>query len=50
MAVIIGIWRAMARLYLALDLTLLHTPADTECVMLACVGCSVGNVGAKMGQ
>ena len=34
----------MARLYLALDLTLLHTPADTECVMLACVGCSVGNV------
>ena len=23
--------RAMARLYLALDLTLLHTPADTEC-------------------
>ncbi len=44
MAVIVGIWRAMARLYLALDLTLLHTPADTESVMLACMGCSVGNV------
>ncbi len=32
MAVTVGIVRTMARLYLALDLTLLHTPAGTECV------------------
>ena len=49
MSVTVGIFRAMARLYLALDLTLLHTPADTECMMLACMGCSVGNVvGRRM--
>jgi hypothetical protein len=34
---------AMARLDLAIDLTLLHTPAGTECV-LACMGCSVGDM------
>ena len=44
MAVTVGMLRAMARLCLALNLTLLHTPADTECVMLACMGCSVGDM------
>ncbi len=34
MAVTIGMLRSMARLYLALDLTLLHTPADTACVAI----------------
>ena len=49
MAVTVGMLRAMARLCLALDLTLLHTPADTECVMLACMGCSVGDmVGGRV--
>ena len=49
MAVTVGMLRAMARLRLAFDLTLLHTPADTECLMLACMGCSVGDmIGWRM--